>query len=464
MHRPARRQPPRLELAARGAGLRAPRRARRCATLLQRDPRQPPDARAVGPGRRRRQRRGGRRHAELGRDPPPHVELRRHRAHATAASSARARASRSCRTRSASTTGDFSSPRTCSSCATSRPSPSSSSSARSRGTRAAACTTIATIPSATTGTGGATRSSTASRKSRRRSRRRRGPRPDRRLGYVGAALARRLVAAGHEVVGLRRRPVAIPGVRVVALDLLRGEVLGALPDGMDRVVYAVSAGGGDEAAYRAAYVTGLANLTSELARRGERPARLVFTSSTGVYGQSDGEWVDEASPTAPTHFSGRILLEGESLALASGVPAVVLRLGGIYGRSARASSTRSAAAKRSAATASRSGRIASIATTQRTRSRTSCSRTRRLRSWSASTTSRPTSARCFAGSPTSSACHRRGAARDRRAISATSARTSAAATRASSARASASRTRRSAKATRVADPQPPQGVGRQPGG
>jgi nucleoside-diphosphate-sugar epimerase len=150
-------------------------------------------------------------------------------------------------------------------------------------------------------------------------------------GYVGAALARRLAAAGHEVVGLRRRPVAIPGVRVVALDLLRGEDLGAIPDGMDRVVYAVSAGGGDEVAYRAAYVTGLANLTSELARRGERPARLVFTSSTGVYGQSDGEWVDEASPTAPTHFSGRILLEGESLVLASGAPAVVLRLGGIYG-------------------------------------------------------------------------------------------------------------------------------------
>ena len=150
-------------------------------------------------------------------------------------------------------------------------------------------------------------------------------------GYVGASLARRLADAGHEVIGLRRRPVPIPGARVVALDLMRGADLGAIPDGIDRVVYAVSAGGGDEAAYRAAYVTGLANLASELGRRDERAIRLVFTSSTGVYGQSDGEWVDEASPTEPSHFSGRILLEGESLALASGVPAVVLRLGGIYG-------------------------------------------------------------------------------------------------------------------------------------
>jgi nucleoside-diphosphate-sugar epimerase len=150
-------------------------------------------------------------------------------------------------------------------------------------------------------------------------------------GYVGTELARRLADAGHEVVGLRRRPAEIPGVRMLRVDLLRTDDLRAIPSECERVVYAVSAGGGDEDAYRSASVTGLANLQRELARRGERPARLVFISSTGVYGQSGGEWVDEASPTVPSHFSGRILLEGESLALGGASPATVVRLGGIYG-------------------------------------------------------------------------------------------------------------------------------------
>lgn len=59
--------------------------------------------------------------------------------------------------------------------------------------------------------------------------------------------------------------------------------------------------------------------------------RLVYVSSTAVYAQDDGSWVDETSPTTPSHFSGQRLREGEDLALAAGVSAAVLRLAGIYG-------------------------------------------------------------------------------------------------------------------------------------
>ena len=58
---------------------------------------------------------------------------------------------------------------------------------------------------------------------------------------------------------------------------------------------------------------------------------MVYLSSTAVYGQSDGEWVDEDSPAASEHFSGTCVREGETIVLESGLPAVVLRLGGIYG-------------------------------------------------------------------------------------------------------------------------------------
>lgn len=149
-------------------------------------------------------------------------------------------------------------------------------------------------------------------------------------GYVGTALGEALAASGHEVFGLRRRVETLPAaILPVAADLSRPETLRAIPTGADLVFYTAAAGGGDDASYRAAYVDGLRNLLDALAAH---PPRLVlFTSSTGVYAQEDGEWVDEDSPAEPVHFSGRRLLEGERLLAASGIGAVVLRLGGIYG-------------------------------------------------------------------------------------------------------------------------------------
>ena len=76
---------------------------------------------------------------------------------------------------------------------------------------------------------------------------------------------------------------------------------------------------------------GLRNLLAALRQQGQSPRRIIFLSSTAVYGQTRGEWVDESSATEPDHFSGRRLLEAEALLRESGVPAIVLRLGGIYG-------------------------------------------------------------------------------------------------------------------------------------
>jgi nucleoside-diphosphate-sugar epimerase len=58
---------------------------------------------------------------------------------------------------------------------------------------------------------------------------------------------------------------------------------------------------------------------------------LLFVSSTSVYGQQDGSWVDEDSPTEPASFSGKRLLEAEALIRASGFPHCILRFSGIYG-------------------------------------------------------------------------------------------------------------------------------------
>jgi nucleoside-diphosphate-sugar epimerase len=96
-------------------------------------------------------------------------------------------------------------------------------------------------------------------------------------------------------------------------------------------VYAVSPGGDTDPHYRAACVNGVEGLLDALARGRQRLSRFILVSSTSVYAQGRGEWVDETSETQPTQFRGRRLLEGERLLLTSGVPATVVRFGGIYG-------------------------------------------------------------------------------------------------------------------------------------
>lgn len=156
-------------------------------------------------------------------------------------------------------------------------------------------------------------------------------------GYVGTALGLLLFADGHEVFGLRRDPSNLPpAIRPLAADLSEPLLPDVLPPDLDAAVYAVSpsaaseAGGAATDDYRAAYVDGTRNLLAALAGS-PSVRRVVFVSSTGVYGQTDGEWVGEYSPTEPRSVSGRRLLEGEGIVLDGPVPAVVLRLGGIYG-------------------------------------------------------------------------------------------------------------------------------------
>lgn len=151
-------------------------------------------------------------------------------------------------------------------------------------------------------------------------------------GYVGTALARRLLVDGHRVFGLSREPRGLPeGVEPVAADLRRPDTLRALPRDINVVFFTAGAGAHRDDAYRAIYVDGLRNLLDALEAGRSRPRRLFFTSSTAVYGQTGGEWVDETSPCEPEDFAGARMLEAEALALQGPLPGTVLRLGGIYG-------------------------------------------------------------------------------------------------------------------------------------
>ncbi|MDT4858495.1 hypothetical protein FQZ97_929670 [compost metagenome] len=142
-----------------------------------------------------------------------------------------------------------------------------------------------------------------------------------------------MLQAGWTVYGLRRQVAALPaGVLPVAGDLQRSACPPDWPTApLDYLVYSAAAGHHDEAGYRAAYVEGLRHVLGWLARQGQKPRRLLFVSSSGVYGQRDGEWIDETAPAEAQGFSAQVMLEAERLALASGIPATRVRLTGIYG-------------------------------------------------------------------------------------------------------------------------------------
>jgi nucleoside-diphosphate-sugar epimerase len=136
----------------------------------------------------------------------------------------------------------------------------------------------------------------------------------------------------NEVWGLRRRKAEMPaGVHPIVADLAHVPTTQQLPTRLDSVAYVVGADGHTPEQYEAAYVTGLANLWAGFRAAGPVPRRLVVVTSTAVYAQNDGEWVDESSPTEPREFSGRTLLRSESLARSLAEEVVAVRFGGIYG-------------------------------------------------------------------------------------------------------------------------------------
>lgn len=154
-------------------------------------------------------------------------------------------------------------------------------------------------------------------------------------GDLGTEAGLRFAAAGHRVVGWRRTPDKLPpSIEGAAADLTRGE-LPPVPADTTAVVVAIAADSPTEDAYRAAYVDGLAHVLDAVSASSAPVRRVLFVSSTAVYGDADGAWVDEATTPDPGGFSGRIIREAEELLFSrlhgTAITPVVVRLGGIYG-------------------------------------------------------------------------------------------------------------------------------------
>jgi nucleoside-diphosphate-sugar epimerase len=146
-------------------------------------------------------------------------------------------------------------------------------------------------------------------------------------GYLGRRVAALWRGQGRRVFAASRHAAHLPGdVESIVCDVLDPASLKSLPRA-ETILYAVGFDRTSGASMRSVYVDGLANVLAHL----PAPARFVYVSSSSVYGQTDGGWVDESSPTEPVEESGRIVLDAEATLRARMPNAIVLRFAGIYG-------------------------------------------------------------------------------------------------------------------------------------
>ena len=151
-------------------------------------------------------------------------------------------------------------------------------------------------------------------------------------GDIGVATGQLLADDGHDVVGLRRHPPATDNkIRYIKADLSNSADLEKLDSGFDLVIYILTPDDRSEQAYRNVFEIGVAKLLNFFSVNNP-DARFIFVSSTSVYGQMHGEWVDEESVTEPARITGKIILQAERAFLAHCSSNCIIRFSGIYGR------------------------------------------------------------------------------------------------------------------------------------
>ncbi|MCU0546505.1 MAG: NAD-dependent epimerase/dehydratase family protein [Oscillatoriaceae cyanobacterium Prado104] len=157
-------------------------------------------------------------------------------------------------------------------------------------------------------------------------------------GYIGSRVAQNLRSTSNYTVTATtttpQRVSELEGIahRVAVLEGSDREALAAILQEQDAVMLCV--GARNPNTYRESYLDTAKTLVSVLP---EIPAvkQLIYTGTYSVYGDRQGELVNEDSPVAPANPNGEILAETEQILLAassSNLQVCIMRLGGIYGQ------------------------------------------------------------------------------------------------------------------------------------
>lgn len=148
------------------------------------------------------------------------------------------------------------------------------------------------------------------------------------MGQLACPLSEHWLEQGHQVTGIRRGQQAPAGVQLLPQDLLHAAKVQLPSASVDLVYIILTPAERSEQAYHDAFVTLPQRVLGALAKQQPLPP-VVFVSSTAVYGDGK-EAVDEASPTVPSAFNGRVLLQAEEQVRGL-APSTAVRFSGIYG-------------------------------------------------------------------------------------------------------------------------------------
>lgn len=148
-------------------------------------------------------------------------------------------------------------------------------------------------------------------------------------GALGRLIAQASLERGHEVTIVRRSPLPVPnGAQALHMDVVDGAGLSALRKvHADIVLYCLAPVEGQS--YLQTYVEGLRNVLANLCM--DSLKHVFFISSTGVYGEQQGEWIDDDTPAIPADEQGQLILDAEGLLASLACGHTALRVSGIYG-------------------------------------------------------------------------------------------------------------------------------------
>ncbi len=153
-------------------------------------------------------------------------------------------------------------------------------------------------------------------------------------GYLGQPVAKLWSDDGRNAYAVTRSVERAAKIQSTELSAINADVtdpstLGDLPT-VDTVLFAVGYDRNSAKSIEEVYVDGVRNVLAALP---DDIGRFIYISTTGVYGDAGGEWIDETTPTDPARAGGKASLAAEKLICASRFAdrTVILRLAGIYG-------------------------------------------------------------------------------------------------------------------------------------
>ncbi len=154
-------------------------------------------------------------------------------------------------------------------------------------------------------------------------------------GYLGLQVARQWLAGGETVHAVTRSAERASEFKRMGLSPIVADVsdlaslAGRLPE-TETVLYAI---GFDAKAGKSRKEVQLDGLVAVLDALSPATSRLIHVSTTGVYAQTDGKWIDENSECRPTREAATVALGAEAIIRnhALGERSFILRLAGIYG-------------------------------------------------------------------------------------------------------------------------------------